>query len=138
MKLNYQAIGIGGLVDLGGTMLFGTILTTMYALFVNSPAIAPYELYEKVFFAPTFILLSIAVGIVFNFIGGFVAARIANNSFVTYGVLSAIPCIIGGIFTLKNPLGSPYPDWLIYTGKIFAVVFGALGGYFCKRHITKK
>jgi len=138
MKLNYQAIGIGGLVDLGGTMLFGTTLTVIYALSINSPALEPYALYESVFFAPTFIIFSIVIGIVFNFVGGFVAAKIANNSYVTYGALSAIPCIIVGFFTLINPLGSPYPDWLIYAGKIFAIIFGSLGGYFCKRHITRR
>ena len=136
MKLNYKAIGIGGLVDLGGTALFGTIAISLIAIIVNSPDTQPYQLYDKVFNTTFFITLTIVIAAIFNFLGGYVAARSAQNAYVTYGALSSIPCIIVGIFTVINPLGSPTPEWLIYSGKIMAIFFGALGGYFCKRHIT--
>ena len=138
MKLNYYAIGVGGGVDLGGTLLFGTIITALYAFWVQSPGMASYELFEADFYSPAFLIISVLVGITFNTIGGYVAAQLAEESYLTYGALSSIPCILVGVFTLINPLGSPYPDWLTYLGKVFAVVFGILGGYLCKRHITSQ
>lgn len=138
MKLNIKAIGIGGLVDLGGTMLFGTMAVSLIAISTNTPGTELYQLYDKVFNSSFYIALTIIIAVIFNFLGGYVAANIAKNSYVTYGALSAIPCIIVGVFTIINPLGSPISDWLIYTGKILAVLFGALGGYVCKRHITNQ
>ena len=136
MKLNYYAIGVGAGVDLGGSMFFGTLFYVSFAILANTQAANLQELYQIVFQSPVFLGVSFLIGATFNIVGGYLSAKIADQAYLTYGALSAIPCIILGAFELANPLGSIFPVWLLILGKISALVFGIYGGWLCKKHLT--
>jgi hypothetical protein len=77
---------------------------------------------------PTEYALSLGVGSLCSVLGGYVAARIANQAPMLNGTLSAYLCVIIGLFGVLRP-GHGVPRWQHALFLPFGVVMGGLGGY---------
>ena len=133
MKPHLRAALLGAAVDLGGsTFVLGTATTLLIAVLAANGAtqeqlyLAPYKL-------TPYLMAMVLIGLFFNGLGGFVAARIANQRHMLIGAAAAMPCMLLGLLGLLNPLPNYYPLWVILVGWFFCIPSGALGGYIAAR-----
>lgn len=133
MKTLLRAALLGSAVDLGGsTFVFGTAATLLIAVLASNGA-THEQLYLAQYQSTPYLTAMVLMGLFFNGLGGFVAARIANKRHILTGAAAAIPCLFLGLFGLLNPLPNNYPLWTILVGWFFCMPSGALGGYIAAR-----
>ena len=133
MRLNIRAVLLGASVDLAGSSFFGSILALPWWYWLLSTGVPQTQLYPTLLSSPAFLLVSGVIGLGFSFLGGYVAASFARERFCLHGAASAIPCVITGAFEVLSPFGTIFPGWLLWGGKLGAVLFAFLGGRYAKR-----
>jgi len=60
-------------------MFFGTLFYVSFAIVANTQAANLQELYQIVFQSPVFLGVSFLIGIIFNIVGGYLCAKIADQ-----------------------------------------------------------
>jgi hypothetical protein len=113
-KISIKAILIGTLVDIGGSILVGVVIAIVLGIdFLTSGGAV--------------LAASVVIGWGFTFLGGYVAARIAETAELMH---SAIVGAIGVIFGLAS--WTWYPVWVIVPGLALTIPMAMLGGHFAR------
>jgi|SRR6185503_17530422 len=133
MKPEIRGVLTGAAVDLGGSTFLGGILGPAFAAFLSSRGASQQEIYAAMY-SSAFVAALTCLGLLLNALGGFVAASLIKRRHLLYGGLSALPCLVLGLFSILNPLPSYFPLWSILLGWFLCIPFGMLGGHVASRH----
>lgn len=125
-----KGITIGGMVDIVGSVAMGIPLAVIAAIQVNLPAVPPSDqarVLGEAMQRPGYTFASLLLGSLFSVVGGYVAARIARRYEVLNGALSALPCMIFGLWGAINGM-VPAPWWQHVLFFLLSPMLGAAGG----------
>lgn len=124
VKINIKAVLLGILVDIAGTLTLGLlIIGLLLSIYFVSQGIPFDEMETYMQNDVPSIFLTIAVGLYFTFLGGFVAGRVAKSDEI---LNSSIVGIIGVLFILLFWNESSF--WQNIIGLIFTIPVAVLGG----------
>lgn len=127
----YKAVLFGLLVDWGGTLAAGVVLSVIYAATLAASEMPPEDIEVALRNIPVdswVSLLGMAVGALFSGIGGYVCARVArHNEFVLGAVLAVLSVSLGLLvgseqYSFFEHLGLSV---LSFLAVMFGVRFGA-------------
>jgi hypothetical protein len=127
----YKAVLFGLLVDWGGTLVAGVVLSILYGAMLASSGMPPEDIEVALRTIPAdswVSLLGMAVGAGFSGLGGYVCARVAkHNEFALGAVLALLSVAFGlvvgaGQYSLLEHLGL---SALSFVAVMFGVRFGA-------------
>ena len=124
-NLNIRAIGIGVLVDIGGSMVAAVIFAIIYSIFLAQQGYSPDEIESMMTTSSLVYFVSLILGLACTVLGGFVCARIAKREEVKH---SAIVGAVGVVLALLST-GGPEPIWYLIIGVILTVPLAVVGGY---------
>jgi len=120
MKPHLRAVLLGAAVDLGGSTFFlGTAVTLLYAVLAANGA-TQEELYMAPYRLTPFLMAWSLLGLFFNGLGGFVAARLANHWHVLVGAAATMPCLFLMLLGLLSLMPNYFPIWVVLIGCFFA------------------
>lgn len=130
-RISIKGVLIGGIVDVGSTMLLG-LSTAIYAAFVVNFAKTPknqiHSAVSAVMHRPMIFLIGILIGSACSVLGGYVAARLGKHDELLNGSLSSCLCIGSGIWAIATHQASG-PIWQLTLGLVASPILGLLGGY---------
>lgn len=95
-----KAVFLGLLVDWGGTILAGVVLTVVYGVLVASSGASEEEVAEAMRRVPAdswISVLGMGIGAFFSGLGGYVCARVARHSEFALGAVMALLSIGLGV-----------------------------------------
>jgi len=132
MKKIIKSAALGSAVNLGGSYFISSIASVSYAAFLARNNVGLKDIYLS-FYSKEYTAFALIVGALFDMAGGYAAAKFNNERHILAGLLSALPCLFIGLFSLLNPLPNEVPIWFIVTSWIIVIPGGMLGGYAAKR-----
>lgn len=101
-----KAVVYGVLIDVGGSLVMGIVLTVVYGVVLAASGVAPEEL-EQAMASPEPLswisMIGNALGLLASFIGGYVCARIAGrDEYKWAGVVAVISGVAGFLFGMAS------------------------------------
>ena len=124
-NLNIRAIGIGVLVDIGGTIVAALIFAIVYSIILSQQGYSPDEI-ESMMTTSSFVyFVGLILGLGCTVLGGFVCGRITKREEVKH---SALVGLVGLVLALLST-GGPEPIWYQIIGVILTVPLAVVGGY---------
>lgn len=121
-----KAVLLGVLVDLGGSIVAGSVMTILYGMTLIDGAENAAELESTLANTPMdswFSIATIAVGCMFSVAGGYVCARIARHSEYRLGAIVA-GCGVAVGLVLSSDYYSPLVDAALAIASVIAVMGG--------------
>jgi hypothetical protein len=126
-EISIKAVIIGLLVDIGGTFAFSFVFRLLAAIVLTSAGRNSEDL-EVFTQSIVFLLCSLAAGLLFTSLGGYVTARFAAKAemknALAMGILSALS---GVIFLVLSHDSSPL--WFNVLSLLLVIPAAMLGGY---------
>jgi len=122
------AIVLGFLVDIGGTVVLGAVLSFVAGVVLAAGGAAPGEIAGVIERSPGFHLLGMAGGLSMTALGGYVAARFANHSEYANGFAVGVASLVFGEAMLLV-LPQPMALWLRLLGDALVVPAALVGGH---------
>jgi len=119
---------LGLLVDIGGTMLFSTVMAFVAGIALAAGGTPPEQAARLIETAPGFQLLGLAGGLSCTALGGYVAARFANHSEYANAFAVGVASLVFGE-TVITAFGHDLPLWLRLLGDLLVVPAALLGGH---------
>ena len=126
------AIAAGWLTDLGLSLLFFMILAGI----VGGEGASPEDVARRMNSSVELMVATLAVGLAFTGIGGYVAAALAKRRHVQHAVAVGLLSLGLGLSGLAAGGENSQPMWLTLAGIVFTLPFAAFGGYY--RRQTEK
>lgn len=101
-----KAVVYGVLVDVGGSVVMGIVLTVVYGVVLAASGLSPEEM-ERAMASPEPLswisIIGNALGFLASFIGGYVCARVAGrDEYKWAGVVAVISGIAGFLFGMSS------------------------------------
>ena len=94
MKLNKKAILFGATLDLGLSAFFSQILYAIIGYWLVAKGVPASEVVATANSYNLFYYLLIGLGLNFDFLGGYTAAKIANQNHIIHSAIASIPVLI--------------------------------------------
>lgn len=139
-KISLRAILTGGLVDVGGTylwgLLIGAIVTSAYGLSPLPPDQLATQLDQIFQTDPVISGVNLVVGLLFSILGGYVAARAAKQDELLNGGMSGWLGVVLGIATLVTGEYS-VPLWLLLVEIVLGPAWGVVGGWLRMKQVER-
>lgn len=133
-----KAIVLGMLVDIGGTVVVGSVFSIVYAIVLAQQGMNQEQVMEAMQDAPilsAYGLISTALGLGFSVLGGYVCARIVKRSELrTAAIMAAISTVLGLLLS-GGETSAPKVVTLLLLG-IAAVMVGAWQGRLKNWHLA--
>ena len=127
-RISIKGVLIGGVVDIGTSVVFGSMYG-IYAILKLGLAHASHEQAAKGLLQSVPIYLGyLAIGFACSVLGGYIAGRIAKHDELLNGTLSSFLCLSLGIFTLFSGNDS-HPFVVKILLEIASPTLGLFGGY---------
>ena len=126
-RVNFKAVALGILADLGGTIVASAVLFAFFAGDQVSDQMSPEEMEEAVKLATqggAFLITSLVVGLGFSVFGGYVAARVAKKEIYLNAGLVGVASLLIGLF-----FGGGGPIWFNVAGFLLVIPAALYGGY---------
>ncbi|GGY13698.1 hypothetical protein [Paludibacterium paludis] len=123
---------LGTAVNIGGTYSISYIASISYAVFLASHNVGYREIYQSLY-SVGFLTFLLLVSVLLDILGGYIAAALNSERHVLVGMLSALPCLFIGVFSLLSPLPNPTPIWFILISWLVVIPAAMIGGYLAKR-----
>jgi len=131
--LNLKAIVIGGLVDWLGTLAFDLffvittgMIATLKGLSSEETGVALTEWYHST----AGMGFSFLCGLGFTFLGGFVAAKIANaGNLLNSALVGAVGILLGLILIFEVSLNPEIPEGISFLSILLSIPVSILGGF---------
>lgn len=102
--LSLRAILIGAAIDIGGTLSASFMIGVVAAIVLLIRGVPPDRMAEILRSDSRVLVAGFAYGLVFSFLGVFVAARLARQRELTHAVATAAICVLLGL-TLSTRRG---------------------------------
>jgi len=90
------AVAAGLAADVGGTFVGSVVITLVLGLMLASQGIPPEEMDDRLAGSGGFQVFSLAFGLAFTVLGGYVAARVANHRELWHGMVLGIASLVFG------------------------------------------
>ncbi|HKO87548.1 MAG TPA: hypothetical protein VJU83_03415 [Burkholderiales bacterium] len=117
-----KAVLVGLVVDIGGTMLVGIVISIVYSIYWASTGMSQTQIeaaFEDVGIGSSIFIVGTVFGTLMSILGGFVCARISRRKDYKLGfVLATISVIIALLVSLSYPL----PTLVLLLAITFAAV----------------
>ena len=124
----WKAVLFGVTTDLVGTTIAGMVLLVVFSTMLVAQGRAPEEISRLLLQSNQYLFVSLAVGLSFTALGGYVAARVANHLEYRHGLfVGVIVLIIGEIMVSGDPTGMPLSIRII--GDLLVVPAALLGAH---------
>jgi len=124
----WKAVLFGVTTDLVGTTLAGVVLLVVFSSRLVTQGQAPEEIGQLLLQSNEYLFVSLAVGLAFTGLGGYVAARVANHREYLHAlIVGVIVLVIGEIMISSDPTGMPLSIRII--GDLLVVPAALLGGH---------
>jgi len=117
-------------VDIGGTFLVGSAITIVLALTIGAAGGSPSAL-QELLTSPGWTAFNFVSGMTCTALGGYVAARIANQRELLCGLVVGGLSLAAGEFMLA--FVDDYPIWLRIASILVVIPAGIAGGWLRKR-----
>lgn len=125
-----KAILVGLTVDVGGSMVAGTILVVAWGILLGAGGANAEELDRFFNQSDTFQWVSLGTGLAFTVLGAYVAARIANRAEYRYALMLGLCSLAFSELMLRMLAGGDYPEWVRLVGNLLVLPAAFLGGHF--------
>ncbi len=125
-----KAIALGMLVDIGGTIAVGSLISIAYAIVLAQQGMDQEQVMAAMQDAPilsTYGLISTGVGLTFSVLGGYVCARIVKRAELRTGAIMAAISTVLGLLLSGGETSAPKVVTLLLLG-VAAVMVGAWQG----------
>ena len=106
MKLNKKAIIFGATLDLGLSAFFSQILYAIICYWLITKGIPTSEIRSTANSYSLFYYLLIGLGLNFDIMGGYAAAKIANQNHIVHSAVASIPVLIFNAVNFFSPWGA--------------------------------
>lgn len=124
----WKAVLFGVTTDLFGTTIAGMVLLVLFSSMLVAQGRAPEEISRILLQSNQYLFVSLAIGLSFTVLGGYVAARVANHLEYRHGlIVGVIVLIIGEIMVSGDPTGIPLSIRVI--GDLLVVPAALLGAH---------
>lgn len=124
----WKAVLLGVTTDLFGTTIAGMVLLVLFSGMLVAQGRTPEEISPMLLQSNQYLFLSLALGLSFTALGGYVAARVANHREYWHAlIVGVIVLIIGEIMVSGDPTGMPLSIRII--GDLLVVPAALLGGH---------
>jgi hypothetical protein len=124
----WKAVLFGVGTDLAGTTLAGIVLMVIFSSRLVARGASPEEIGELLLQSREYLFVSLAVGLAFTGLGGYVAARVANHREYLHGlIVGVIVLVIGEIMISSDPTGMPLSIRII--GDLLVLPAALLGAH---------
>ena len=125
---SWKAVIYGVLTDLAGTFVGGIVVFAALGSMVASDTTAPERMDEALMQSTGYLTVSLAVGMCFTVLGGFVAARTANHREYWHAFLTGLAVLIlGELMIGLSP--DAYPLSYRIIGDLLTIPAALLGGH---------
>jgi len=119
------------LADIAGTFLAGIVLLVVLGSVLVSRGASPEELDRALMQSDAYLMLAGVVGLGFTVLGGYVAARVANQREYYHGLLTGVVVLaFGELMTNLSPEGYPLAYRII--GDLLAIPAALFGAHLRK------
>jgi hypothetical protein len=78
-SISLKAVGIGSVIDVGGTIVFGFVYNFVYAVMLAVQGVAPSEMQQRMLQDPSYFPVALLIGLVFVTAGGYVAGGLVGR-----------------------------------------------------------
>jgi len=127
----WKAVTFGVLADIAGTFLAGIVLLVVLGSVLVSRGASPEELDRALMQSDAYLMLAGVVGLGFTVLGGYVAARVANQREYYHGLLTGVVVLaFGELMTNLSPEGYPLAYRII--GDLLAIPAALFGAHLRK------
>jgi hypothetical protein len=128
-RISLRAVALGALTDIVGTnALFMPVAIVVMLAIGSQPAGSPAPDLVKTFTDdPRLYSIALVLGSAASVAGGWVAARIAQRHHRLHGALSAVACMLSGIYAMFTS-ADKLPVWQHLAFLVLSPALGALGG----------
>jgi hypothetical protein len=109
--LSLRAILIGAAIDIGGTLSASLMIGAVAAIVLLIQGVPPDRMTEVLRSDSRILLAGFAYGLVFSFLGAFVAARLAGQRELTHAVATTAICVPLGLTLFLLGVGGDAPAW---------------------------
>jgi len=124
----WKAVLFGVTTDLVGTTIAGMVLLVLFSTFLVAQGRPPQDITPLLLQSNQYLFVSLAVGLSFTALGGYVAARVANHQEYRHGlIVGVIVLVIGEIMVSGDPTGMPLSIRII--GDLLVVPAALLGAH---------
>jgi len=124
-----KAILVGLAVDIGGSVVGGTILAVAWGILLGAGGASGEEIDRFFRESPTFQWVSLCVGLAFTGLGAYVAARIANRAEYRFALMLGLCSLAFSELMLRLLAGGDYPEWARLMGNLLILPAAFLGGH---------
>ena len=126
-ELSIKGISLGVITDITCSTIAGMILLLTLGSDTPYDDTSMLEPYETIALGNEFLSVALIVGLFFTVLGGFVAAKVADEGlYLNSGMVG----FIGVIFSI--PYAGEYPLWFAIAGFALLIPAALLGGHLCK------
>lgn len=124
----WKAVLFGVTTDLVGTTVAGMVLLILFSTMLVAQGRPPEDISPILLQSTQYLFVSLAVGLSFTVLGGYVAARVANHLEYRHGlIVGVIVLVIGEIMVSGDPTGMPLSIRII--GDLLVVPAALLGAH---------
>jgi hypothetical protein len=124
----WKAVLFGVTTYLFGTTVAGMVLLVLFSGMLVSQGQDPEAISRMLLQSNEYLFVSLAVGLSFTALGGYVAARVANHQEYRHAlIVGVIVLIIGEIMVSSDPTGMPLSIRLI--GDLLVIPAALLGAH---------
>jgi hypothetical protein len=137
-EISIKAVIIGLLVDIGGTFAFSFVFRLLAAIVLTSAGRSSEDL-EVFTQTMVFLLSSLAAGLLFTSLGGYITAHLARKAEMKNALVMGILSSLSGVIFLVLSHDSS-PLWFNVLSLLLVIPAAILGGYvrLSTRHEQKK
>lgn len=127
----WKAVGLGLLVDIGGTMVLGTVFAILAGVVMASQGYSAEEA-EATFSGPVLDSWvsagAMLLGLGCSVVGGYVCARIVRRQELTFAAIQGVLANVLGLLLASGPDAADDRPFLLLAVSFVAVMAGAVWG----------
>ena len=124
----WKAVLLGVTTDLFGTTVAGMVLVVLFSGMLVAQGRGPEEIGPLLLQSNEYLFLSLAMGLSFTALGGYVAARVANRQEYKHAlIVGVIVLVIGEVMVSSDPTGMPLSIRII--GDLLVIPAALLGAH---------
>lgn len=127
----WKAVTFGLLADVMATFLVSLLLYFVLGSMLLSQGASPEELDANLMSSQAYLMLSTAVGLACTVLGGYVAARVANQREYYHAMLAGVAVLVFGELMLSMTPGG-YPLAYRIIGDVLVIPAAIFGGHLRK------
>jgi hypothetical protein len=133
-----KAILFGLFIDIGGSIVGGTILAVAWGILLGAGGASGEEMNRFFRESDAFQWASLGTGLAFTALGAYVAARIANRAEYRYALMLGLCSLAFSELMLRMFAGGDYPEWVRLVGNLLVLPAAFLGGHFRVLEIERR